>query len=217
MKKRTLGLSGSLAALALAAAGAAYAAPEASKRGPDADANGVVTRGETQAHAGALFARLDVNKDGQLNPADREARREQRLAERFGQLDTDKNGQISRGEFAARPTRPEAGPEAKPDGHRGWHGGHGGGKHGGGWSGHGRGGMMMGGMMMGGRDMAADADGNGAISQAEFTAAALARFDKTDADKDGKVTKEERRAAREQMRAKWRENRSQAAPAKPAS
>ena len=204
MKKLTLGLS----ALALVAAGTAYAAPEASKRGADADSNGVVTRAEKQTHASAMFTRLDFNKDGRIDASDRDARREQRMTERFGALDTDKSGQISKSEFMARPARPEGAPDAKGD-RRGGHGG----KHRG-WGGRGRGdGGMMG--------LGADTDKNGAISQAEFTAAALARFDRTDANKDGQVTKEERQAARanmrEQMRAKWREGRSQAAPAKPAS
>ena len=50
----------------------------------------------------------------------------------------------------------------------------------------------------------ADTDGNGSISQAEFQAAALARFDKADANGDGTVTSEERRAAREAHRAERR-------------
>jgi len=47
--------------------------------------------------------------------------------------------------------------------------------------------------------MARDADTNkdGAISQAEFMAAAMKRFDAEDTNHDGKITKEERAAAHE--------------------
>ena len=50
--------------------------------------------------------------------------------------------------------------------------------------------------------MKADANGDKAISQAEFVAGALARFDRMDANKDGKVTAEERQAMRQAMRDK---------------
>ena len=61
---------------------------------------------------------------------------------------------------------------------------------------------QMGERMGGGRAAlaAADADGNGAITQAEFTTAMLARFDAADADHNGTVTREERRAMRQQAR-----------------
>jgi hypothetical protein len=56
----------------------------------------------------------------------------------------------------------------------------------------------------------ADANKDGAVTQAEFTAGALAMFDKADANKDGTVSREEHRAARAAMR-------PAAAPAAPAS
>ncbi len=46
----------------------------------------------------------------------------------------------------------------------------------------------------------ADADGDQAVSLAEFTAAADRRFARMDADGDGQVTQEERRAGREQRK-----------------
>jgi Ca2+-binding EF-hand superfamily protein len=55
----------------------------------------------------------------------------------------------------------------------------------------------------------ADTNSDGAITTAEFTAAALQRFDAMDTNKDGQVTPEERQAAREQMRAKWQQMRAQ--------
>jgi EF hand len=44
-----------------------------------------------------------------------------------------------------------------------------------------------------------DANGDGAISLAEMQAAALARFDRVDANKDGQLTETERQAMRGQM------------------
>ena len=57
---------------------------------------------------------------------------------------------------------------------------------------------MMGGMMMN----RADANKDATISKAEFTSTRLAHFDKIDANHDGKVTPEERKAARKAMRGK---------------
>jgi Ca2+-binding EF-hand superfamily protein len=53
----------------------------------------------------------------------------------------------------------------------------------------------------------ADADKDGAITQAEFQAAALTRFDRLDADKDGTVTPEEAKAARDSRRQQWQARR----------
>jgi len=198
MKKlttRNLALALSLAATAIV--GTAYAQQTApAKR--DADGNGVLTRAEVQTHSAERFTRMDVNKDGKLDQADREARRN----EMFDRLDTDKNGQLSREEFSARPQHGEAMAQRGEgeDGKR-W-----GKRH------HRRHGGMMGGMMMG---RMADADKDGAVTQAEFTAAALQRFDAMDANKDGQVTKEERQAARKTMREEWRAKREAAKPATP--
>ena len=193
MKTFAIGLS--LAALTLGAG--AYAAPGAMKHNPDADGNGVVTRAEAQAAAAAAFTRHDQNKDGKLDQTDRQARMEARKAQRFERLDADRNGQISHAEFMAdkgpergkRMAMGERGKGAPGGMHHGRRGGHGG--------------------MMGGRF--ADANKDGAVTQAEFTSAALSRFDTMDANKDGQVTKEERQAAREQMKAKWQQMRAQKA------
>jgi hypothetical protein len=195
MKKLTIGLS--IAALALA--GTAYAAPG---HWGDADNNGTLTRAEAQTHANEMFTRLDANKDGKLDAADREARRNAA----FDRIDTNKDGQISRQEFAAE--RPDqAGRDQDHDGkHRMGH--RGGGK---GWGGPGGPGGPRG-------DMAqlADTNKDGAISQSEFSAAALQRFDSTDANKDGQVTKEERQTAFKSMRDQAR-SRSTPTPATPAN
>ena len=66
------------------------------------------------------------------------------------------------------------------------------GKHHGGKRGHGGMGMMMGKM--------ADTNKDGAVSRAEFLAAHDAHFAKVDANKDGSITPDERKAAMAQMR-----------------
>jgi hypothetical protein len=204
MKKLTIGLS--IAALTMA--GVAYAAP--GQRG-DADNNGTLTRAEAQAHSNEMFTKMDVNKDGKLDTADREARQNAR----FDQIDTNKDGQISRQEFAAE--RPGRGTDQAGSGqagsgqagrdHDGKHrmGHRGGGK---GWGGHGgpRGDMTQ----------LADTNKDGAVSQSEFSAAALQHFDRTDTNKDGQVTKEERQTAFKSMRDQAR-SRTTPTPATPAN
>lgn len=171
------------------------AAPGGAAKG-DADGNGVLTRAEAQASATQMFAKMDANKDGKLDAADRTAQHAERQAKMFASLDADGNGSISKAEWdqhsadraakraergEKRTAAGEAG-EGKRDVMRGHHGGH-----------HGMGGRMMG---------KADTDGDKAISQAEFQTAALARFDAADANKDGQVTAEERKAQRGEWRAK---------------
>ncbi len=185
-------ISGLLAVTLTSAA--LYAAP-----GMKADANGdkSVTRTEALAAADARFAKMDANSDGTLNEADKAAM----VKARFAKLDADKNGAISEAEFVtmheARADKREERREKRmsrggPDGERGGKMGRHGGRHGGG-------------MKMLAR---ADTNGDKAVSQAEFRAAAEARFSKADANSDGTVTAEERKA----QRGKWREQRP-AAPA----
>lgn len=170
------------AALAVLAAGSAYAIEGANVRQPaDADGNGVLSRAEAQASATQRFALLDANKDGKLDQADGEARR----VALFDRLDTDRSGQLSRAEFAARPAfaaGADGAAKTDRDSRPGRH-----------WGGRGRG-------HRGGHPGFADADKDGAVSQAEFTQAALRRFDASDANKDGNVTKEERQAHRQHGR-----------------
>ncbi len=163
------------------------------------DRNATQTRAEVQTKAAEMFAKLDANKDGKLDAADRAAKRAERQAKKFARLDADGNGSISKAEWdqqgadraAKRAAAGEAG-QGKRHAMRGHHGKRGG--HHGMW--------MMG---------KADTDGDKAISQAEFQTAALARFDAADANKDGQVTAEERKA----QRGAWRAKRG-AAPAAPA-
>lgn len=198
---------GSLFVGGLAASHLAFADPGADgPRGPrggggmmmmaDADTDGKITKAELTTALDARFAKMDANRDGKLDKADRDMKRAQRLDARFTALDTDRNGQISKAEFTAGHQRAGAGPEAgKPDGPDGkrWGGRH----HGG----HGGPGMWGGGFGRG------EAMKDGVVTRAEFVAGATAMFDKADANKDGAVTRDEMRTARQAMRGNWGDRR----------
>lgn len=182
--------------------------------GGKADPTVTVTRAEAQANAVAKFAKMDANGDGKVDAADREARRTEMRAKAFERLDANKDGTVSKAEWdqasadrqAKRGERAEKRAEAGEPGKRGpgmrGHHGKRGGHHG---MRGGRGGMMK-----------ADANGDKAITAAEFQTAALARFDAADANKDGKVTPEERKAQRDAQREAWKAKRA-APPAAPAT
>lgn len=178
-RRLTFSLAG--AALLLAGTAIAQTAPTPSQATatPQTEraARPAMTRDTALEHAGQMFTRLDANADGQLDAADRQERTEDRLEAHFDRIDTNSDNAISREEFAAMG-------EARHERLGGRMGERGG-----------RGGM---GRMGHARELltTADADGNSAISQAEFTAAMIARFDAADANDDGTVTAEERRAAR---------------------
>ncbi|HKR92997.1 EF-hand domain-containing protein [Novosphingobium sp.] len=186
MKKLALGLSAAM----LSMGSAAYAQHEMSDKSMmDPDGDGVLTRAEAQKKAEEMFARLDVNKDGKLDQTDREAHRAEMRSHMFDKLDTNHDGSISKSEFLA-----DRGPDADAEGPRGP-----------GAKGHGMRGMHGGGhrmaMMM---EKMADANHDGVITQAEFTAAAMKHFDMIDANHDGQVTQEERQAARQKMMSRWK-------------
>lgn len=178
MNVKYLGLS--LAALTLA--GAAYAAPTPAG-GADPLGDKTVTRAEFMAKHAEMFDKLDANKDGKIDPADRAAH----MGQRFDEADTDRNGSLSRAEFTA--LHDKMGPdgekrgERRRDGDREGHRGMGGGK-----------GMGMHMIRM------ADANKDGTVTRDEFMAGATQHFDKMDANKDGTLTVAERKAARAQMR-----------------
>lgn len=177
MRKATLTLIAGAAAIAVSSAAHAQ-----TRQAPQAD----MTRTQAEQRAAQMFDRLDVNGDGRLDAADREARQQAR----FDRLDTNNDGAISREEFAA--SRAERGQRSAPRGERMGMGG--------------KGGMAIG-MLGPGRQAGAD----GAVDRAEFVAAALTRFDAADANNDGVVTAAERKAHRDSMRQQMRERRSQGA------
>lgn len=166
------------------------------------------TRAQAEAKVREHFTRLDSNGDAVVTrdelTAFADAARDKAMDARFAQMDADKNGSISRAEFDAGhaerrgmimrrnemamapvpPAPPQAGvmPPMPPKPPRM-------GRH-----------MRMMAGPGGGLMMFADGDRDGRITLKEATDAALARFDKADADHNGTLTVEERRAAREAMR-----------------
>ncbi len=175
MKK--ISIYAGLMAFSAMSASAIYAAPDGKA---DQDGNRIITKAEAMAAADAVFTKMDANDDGTLNDSDKAAM----LAKRFAAIDTDKNGAISQAEFMAahemlgerRMSRREKRMEHRTMGKRYEREG-------------GRDGRM---------DIMARADSNGdkAISQSEFRAAAEARFAKADTNKDGRITPDERKAGR---------------------
>ncbi len=189
---------GSLFVGGLAATHLAYAqpGPDGGPRGrggwmqqADTNQDGKISRAEMTASLESRFAKMDVDRDGQLTQKDRDMKRQQRLDKRFTEMDTDRNGQISKAEFtAAHQARAEKRAEAGGPGGRGWGKGR--------MHGPGRG------MMRGGRDA------NAVVTKADFIAKGMERFDRLDTNNDGFVTADEMKAARQamrgQMRGQWR-------------
>ena len=190
-------LSG-VALLGLTAAAAAQP-PERPRRGAD------VTRAEVIQRTDAAFARLDADHDGRFTREEAQAlgqqRRERMRTHMFERLDADNNGQISREEFAqarrGRGMRGQGGPggpgDHRPMADRGPDGppppggpGMRRGRH------HGpRMGMRMGARMFGEA---------GFVTAEQFRSRALERFDRADANHDGTLSVDERRARRGEMR-----------------
>lgn len=159
----------------------ALAQPQA---GPAAErpAREPMTRTAVEQRAAAMFARLDTDGDARITPADRAARSGERQDGHFARLDADGNGAISREEFAdqraeRRSERREGMGEHRPRREHARMGGQRGP----------RGGAQR--ILAG-----ADADSDGAVTQAEFASAMLARFDAADADHNGTIEAGERRA-----------------------
>ncbi|MDX2157532.1 MAG: hypothetical protein SFW09_13595 [Hyphomicrobiaceae bacterium] len=142
-------------------------------RQADANRDGTVTREEVDAMADRDFARLDRNKDGVIDQADRDAIRKEMVeyaAKRFAHMNgAGPDGRVTREQFQSKAAERFARMDANGDGTisrderpgRGWHGHHGhgrghGGKGGGMMDDQGHGGMMgrgMGGPMGSGSDM----------------------------------------------------------------
>ncbi|QDP19458.1 EF-hand domain-containing protein [Sphingomonas xanthus] len=192
----------SLIAAALATvAGAAIAQSSPAPTAKAMMADKVMTRAEVPVKVREHFARVDADKDGVITKdevaklGDRaggshfrhEMRERGNPAEAFDRLDADKDGMISREEFGkAREKRierrvviRERAKEAAADGQPQKMRSH-----------------RMGGMGHGRMLAMADANKDGRTTLAEAEAMALQHFDRMDANNDGQVTPEERRAGR---------------------
>lgn len=135
---------------------------------------GDMTRAQATQMANAHFDRMDANKDGKLDRADREAVHARMAAEMFDRLDANRDGSISRDEWNAGAAR-----MAQM---------------------HAAGGRPM---MRHMKMMMADEDGDRAISRDEFVKRALDHFDRADANRDGKISAEEREQAHAAMRERF--------------
>ncbi len=192
---KTFMIAGAAAALLGGASVVAQPAPQA--------AAPAQTRASVQARVAEHFARIDTNRDGfvtqaeaQAVPADRVKQSGQRTAARaqgnpgamFDRLDTNRDGAITRAEFdamhaqrqqrrAARDTDGDGRPDAR--------------RMGGGHRMAGLGGRMF---------VMADVNRDSRVSLQEATDAALQRFDKVDANRDGQITPDERQQMRAQRR-----------------
>ena len=135
------------------------------------------------AAPGDRAARLDPNGDGKVTLAEMQ----QRTAERFAALDVDRDGSVSTAEFAeAREKRSDRRADMR-----------GRGENRGGEMRHRRGHR---GGPAGGHFARMDANGDGTVTMAEASAHSTERLQRFDADKDGKVTREEFAAAREAIK-----------------
>lgn len=209
--RKTL-LAGALAALTLAAGGAALArqapaqhaqvsAPHAMRA--DADGDGRISQAEFVGRRVERLTAADADRDGSVAPEEMRAAFQARLAERAGarfqRLDADGDGAISRAEFEARRS-PDARPQRAARMHRGA-------------------------ARMAHRGQRMEA--RGPISIAEVRGKAEQAFTRLDADRDGFITVAERQAGmqafREQRRERMTERRAarqaqrQASPRAPAS
>ena len=141
-----------------------------------------MTKAEVEARVKARFERLDTNRDGIVTREEVDATRAARRAEaqnrRFTMMDADRNGSISRAEFDTAVA--QRGERRAERGGKRWKRGN----------------------RAGPEAMLARADTNedGRLTLAEALARPMARFETVDANRDGTVTPEERRAAREKMR-----------------
>ena len=169
-----------------------------------------MTWAAAKAKSDQMWTRLDANKDGVLSQVDRDAK----LGQKFDEIDGNHNGEVSREEWTTHhrammdrkggsmsgmgPDGPMGGPMPMAGmEHDSPHSGMGQGRMGH----HGRGHRGMNGGMMGhAMLMAADTNTDGKITRAEFDLAVKSRFDKADANHDGKLMPAERQAAMAEMR-----------------
>ncbi len=162
-----------------------------------------VTRADVQSRVSAQFARVDADRDGYITQAeaqafrgsirrDRHEARQDRREDRFARLDANRDGQISRAEFFAPRQRAERAERSERRALRAERRGE--------RRVHRlerrgqRGGLFA---RLGERRFdRIDANNDGRISLAEATQLRLQAFDRADLNRDGRLTREERRAVR---------------------
>lgn len=191
-----------LLAAALTLAGAAWAQDARPGSRVDADGDRRVSLVEMQAAQAQRFARLDANRDGRLTREERRAgrdavrterarRRADREAAMLARRDVDRDGVLSPAEAPARLAERFDQFDADRNGRL--------------TAGElqaGRAALRASGKVRpaGGERSRADADGDGAITRAEAEAEVRTRFARMDANRDGVLTQDERRAHRQRRR-----------------
>ncbi len=190
---------GGVAAIALltVVGGVAVAQTAAPQRPARAAMAQPVTQADFVARRVERLRAADADRDGTVTAEEMraagQAKRAERRAAMFDRLDADKNGAISRAEFEAlRADGPRAG--------RGEHAGRG----------------HRGGMHRGAERMGRNGEGRAPVVIAEAERKATETFTRLDADHNGTLTLEERRAGMQARRAEMRQRhheRRQAAPA----
>lgn len=193
-----------------AAAAALAATPTLAQQGQGGAERGAgVTRAQVETRIRDMFARVDTNRDGFVTQAEAQAvrgaaraerrgDRADRRQDRFAHLDANRDGSISRDEFFARAERGDRAERGERRGQRAER--------------RAerredrlerrnqRGGLMA--RLGGKRFERIDADKDGRISLAEATAQRLRAFDRADANRDGRLTREERQAVRADRQAR---------------
>lgn len=170
-----------LFALLAAPCVAALAAPAAAEPAP---APAPLTMAEVGAAADALWARMDRNRDGRIDAADRDLR----LLQRFDAWDANHDGMISKDEFLAHMhARAEGRHEHGDDGDHG--------------DAHGAHGMAM--LIVMPALHAAHMANPGPLTRTAFDAAVKARFERLDRNHDGTISADEWYAARAMARDSW--------------
>lgn len=214
---KTLGGAAAIAFLTVFG-GVAVAQTTATPAAPQRPARAAMAQPVTQAvFVQRRVERLraaDANQDGTVTAEEMRAAGQAKRAERrtamFDRLDANKDGSISRAEFDA----PRA--EGQRDGQRAGRGERGQRGPRAAHAGRGQGG----GMHRGAERMGRNGEGRGPVVIAEAERKATETFTRLDADHNGTLTAEERRAGMQARRAEMREKRQerrQAAPAAAAS
>lgn len=190
---RTLVLGGLAALAVVVAGGAAIAQQPQEKAAPralraDSDGDGRISQAEFVGRRIDRLAAADADRDGSVTREEMQAAGRARMAQRadarFARLDVNGDGSISRAEFdaprQARGPRPARAHEDRTGGHR-----------------------------MGRPARMDRRAGRGPVVIADVRARTEQAFARLDADHDGFVTAEERRAGRQALREQRREHRAE--------